>query len=116
MEKDEIVVLISKDGNRVLNNHGDYRCHYCGTPENLIIGTLNRANRLQPWCAYCTFIDSDDTPVPHLPWGLHVPEHVVNDLKDVIDNCDRITTSCSAVQKKRFMAEISYGWNEEDKF
>ena len=102
-------------GNNVLNTNGNYTCHHCGTPDSLIIGTLNKANRLQPWCTHCTFVKMGIL-VPRLPSQLHVPKHVVDSVKDVIKNCKHITASCSDAQKKSFMAAISCSWNKEDEF
>ena len=116
MKFEEVVLFISKEGNIVLNDHGNYRCHFCGTPDDLIFGTLNKANRLKTWCAHCTFVDKDDTSVLVLPIGLHVPKFVLDSVKDVVKNCERITSSCSAAQIHSFMLKIECEWHKQRGF
>ena len=96
----------------MLNSHGNYKCHHCGSPENLIVGTLNQGNRLQPWCAFCTIVGDVDTPSLYLPEELHVPNNVVEDVKDVIRNCDR-QSSFSTHELRAHLASICGSWNDE---
>ena len=38
-----------------------YMCHGCGSPEELIVGTLNKGNRLALWCATCYLVPHDES-------------------------------------------------------
>ncbi len=59
--KMNVVVFIDQFGRDAISaSKYRYMCHGCGSPDELIVGTLNKGNRLALWCATCYLIPIDE--------------------------------------------------------
>ena len=86
-----IAVLLNRYGNDVVLEHGNYRCHGCGSPDYLIAGSLNRGNRLSFWCVKCLVI-GNTTGSFHMKHNLHAPTAILQDVIETIWSCNDLSS------------------------
>ena len=78
-----------------------YRCNGCGSPEELIVGTLNKGNRLSLWCATCYLVPHTESMVSEHRFSfcadtsntVHLPAQVSKGVCDFVRHWPRVTST-----------------------